>query len=145
MNSQQVKNTSNRVTRISMSLPTKLLKEFDKSTSKAGFSDRSKAIQAAIHAFVDINEWNGTRNQSGAGAIVLLYDNHIYNQNRDSVHLQHHYSDVISASNHIHLDQNNCLETIMVKGRVSRIKALVRVLSQNGGIKSIKFQFMTLV
>ena len=145
MNNQQLKNTSNRVTRISMSLPTKLLREFDKSTTKAGFSDRSKAIQAAIHAFVDVNEWKSSHNQSGAGAIVLLYDNHVYNQNRDFLHLQHNYSDVISASSHIHLDQTNCMETIMVKGRVSRIKALVRVLSQNAGIKSIKFHFMTLV
>ena len=116
MINQQPNNTSHRVTRISMSLPTRLLQELDKSTSKAGFSDRSKAIQAAIHAFVDVNEWKSSRNQSGAGAIILLYDNHVYNQNRDFLHLQHNYSDVIIASSHIHLDQNNCMEAIMVRG-----------------------------
>jgi CopG family transcriptional regulator, nickel-responsive regulator len=135
----------NRATRISMSLAPKLLKQFDKSMLQAGFSDRSKAIQAALHAFVDENEWKGAENQSGAGAVFMLYDNHTYNQDRESIHAQHEYADIISASTHVHLDHHNCLETIMVKGQVKKIRELVKVLSQNRGIKSLKLHFVTLV
>jgi len=109
-----------------MSLAPKLLKQFDKSMVQAGFSDRSKAIQAALHAFVDENEWKGAENQSGAGAVFMLYD-------------------IISASTHVHLDHHNCLETIMVKGQIKKIRELVKVLSQNRGIKSLKLHFVTLV
>src|SRR5215467_10016780 len=45
------------VERISMSLRPKLLAEFDKSMIKAGFTDRSKAIQTALHSFVDEHNW----------------------------------------------------------------------------------------
>jgi CopG family nickel-responsive transcriptional regulator len=130
-----------------MSLAPKLLKQFDKSMVQAGFSDRSKAIQAALHAFVDENEWKGAENQSGAGAgaVFMLYDNHTYNQDRESIHAQHEYADIISASTHVHLDHHNCLETIMVKGQVKKIRELVKVLSQNRGIKSLKLHFVTLV
>lgn len=40
-----------------MSLSPKLLAEFDKSMVKAGFTDRSKAIQTALHSFVDEHKW----------------------------------------------------------------------------------------
>ena len=34
-----------------------LLYEFDKSMVKSGFPDRSKAIQTALHTFIDQNIW----------------------------------------------------------------------------------------
>src|SRR5581483_1456175 len=108
-----------RVTRISMSLPPALLLKFDKSMDKAGFSDRSKAIQTALHSFVDHYEWsNADDNQDGAGVIMLLYDNHTYNQDSALGDIQHRFREVIGATTHLHLDHDNCLEAIMVKGSV---------------------------
>jgi CopG family transcriptional regulator, nickel-responsive regulator len=128
-----------------MSLPPNLLKELENSMVKAGFSDRSKAIQAALYSFVDENKWKGAENEIGAGVIVLLYDSHVYNQDREYMHLQHEFTDIISASTHVHLDHHNCLETILLKGQNKRIKELVRVMSQNSGIKTLKLNFMTLI
>ena len=122
-----------------------MLKQYDKSIIQAGFSNTSKAIQASLREFVDENEWKGAENQSGAGVVFMLYDNHTYNQDRESIHAQHEYADIISASTHVHLDHHNCLETIMVKGQVKKIRELVKVLSQNRGIKSLKLHFVTLV
>jgi CopG family transcriptional regulator, nickel-responsive regulator len=137
------KHIKNPVSRISMSLPSNLLKELENSMVQAGFSDRSKAIQAALYSFVDENKWNGAENQLGAGVIVLLYDSHVYNQDRKYMHLQHEFTDIISASTHVHLDHQNCLETILLKGQNKRIKELVRAMSQNRGIKTLKLNFMT--
>lgn len=136
--------------RISMSLPPRLLVEFEKSMQKAGFTDRSKAIQAALHSFVDEYHWkssgsdNNDNSETGVGAIILLYDNHIYNQDRKSVQIQHLYSDVICSATHVHLEEDNCLESIMVSGERKRIKELAKKLSENRGIKSIKVHFMSL-
>jgi CopG family nickel-responsive transcriptional regulator len=129
-----------------MSLSPDLLSEFDKSMKKAGFSDRSKAIQAALHSFITQYDWDkGEDVRSGAGAIIMLYDNHAYNHDSQSTHIQHHYSDIISASTHLHLDQDNCLETVMVKGKIKRIKELTKRLSENRGIKSLKVHFVSIV
>lgn len=133
------------VMRISMSLSAKLLAEFDRAMKKAGYSDRSKAIQTALHSFVDEYGWKGNDNHEGAGAIVLLYDNHTYNHDSASTESQHDYTDIISAVTHTHLDHANCLETIMVKGEIGRIKELARKISKNRGIKSLKINFVTTV
>ena len=139
------KGNKNGVSRITVSLSPNLLQQFDTSMLEAGFSDRSKAIQSALHTFINENSWKKTENQSGAGTIVLLYDNHAYNQDKESIPLQHQYSDIICASTHIHLENDNCLETILIKGKIKRIKELLKIMSQNRGIKSLKLNFMTLV
>ena len=128
-----------------MSLSPKLLAEFDKSMIKAGFRDRSKAIQTALHSFVDEHNWVDDLPKSGAGAIIMLYDNHVYNQDTKSTRIQHKYNDIISAATHLHLNDNNCLESIMVKGDVRRMKELANELSKNRGIKSLKFHFVNVV
>ena len=135
--------------RISMSLPTKLLSEFDKIMLNAGYTDRSKALQTAMHSFINNHEWDSEKNENEfvvwAGAIIMLYDNHVYDQDKKSIQVQHQYQDIINATTHIHLDENNCLETIMVKGNKKKIKELSRYLSQNRGIKNLKVNFFSLV
>lgn len=138
------------VTRISMSLPPELLAEFDKTMLNTGFSDRSKAIQTALHSFIDQNRWNNdkgdtTTTRNGAGAIMVLYDNHTYGHDNTSTHIQHRFNDIISATTHMHLDHNNCLEVIMVRGKTKRIKELAKNLSENRGIKSMRVHFVSVV
>jgi CopG family nickel-responsive transcriptional regulator len=128
-----------------MSLPSELLSEFDKTTTKVGFPDRSKAIQTALHSFIGENEWKIEDEHLGAGSITMLYNNHIFNQDTKSTQTQHKYNNIISAATHIHLDNDNCLETIMVKGRIKIIKNLVKDLSENRGIKSLKVSFVSLL
>jgi CopG family nickel-responsive transcriptional regulator len=138
--------SNNSVKRISMSLPPELLFEFDKSMKKAGFSDRSKAIQTALHAFIDQNDWKeGDDTRSGAGAIMMLYDNHIYTHGGGGIDIQHRYGDIISSTSHLHLDHTNCLETIMIRGEIKRIKMLIKGLHESRGIKSLKVHFVTVV
>jgi CopG family nickel-responsive transcriptional regulator len=121
-----------------MSLPSELLSEFDKSMIKIGFPDRSKAIQTALHSFIDDNEWKVEDEHLGAGTVIMLYDSHIFNQDTKSTQTQHKYNDVINAATHVHLDSDNCLENIMVKGKIKIIKNLVKDLSKNRVIKSLK-------
>jgi CopG family nickel-responsive transcriptional regulator len=142
---QQKSKKKSYLKRISMSLPSELLSEFDKSMTKVGFPDRSKAIQTALHSFIDENEWKIEDEHLGTGSITMLYDNHIFNQDTKSTQTQHKYSDVISAATHIHLDSDNCLETIMVKGKIKILKNLVKDLSENRGIKSLKVNFVSLL
>lgn len=147
-----IQNNQNKkkVNRISISLPSQLLTKFDKAIEQAGFTDRSKAIQAALYSFVNELNWKGNeddvneKNGIGVGVIVLLYDNHIYSQDKKSTHIQHQYNDVISAATHVHLDNDKCLESIMVKGKRKKIKDLATKLSENRGINSIKVHFMSL-
>ena len=143
---REKKKQDSTVERISISLPPELLSEFDKSMKNAGFSDRSKAIQTALHSFIDQNDWEkGEDSRNGAGTIMMLYNNHAYSHDDAGTHIQHRYSEIISATTHMHLDNDNCLETIMVRGEIRKIKNLTKSLSDIRGIKSLKVHFVTIV
>lgn len=127
-----------------MSLPSNLLDKFDKSMKNVGFADRSKAIQASLYEFIYNNEWKQAENDNGygAGALVILYDNHLFGDDTGSIQNQHEYTDIIVSTTHLHLDHHNCLETIILKGKISRIKNFSRFISESRGIKSLKMHYV---
>ena len=127
-----------------MSLPSNLLDKFDKSMKNVGFADRSKAIQASLYEFIYNNEWKQAKNDNGygAGALVILYDNHLFGNHTGSIQNQHEYTDIIVSTTHLHLDHHNCLETIILKGKISRIKNVSRFLSESRGIISVKMHYV---
>ncbi|SPC33482.1 putative nickel-responsive regulator [Candidatus Nitrosocaldus cavascurensis] len=144
-----VRNSSNSksgVVRISISLPSDLLASFERVSKKAGFTDRSKAIQTAMRAFISENEWlSGNESGKGAGLIELLYDPHTRNIEKALTLIQHNYNHIVTASTHMHLDDDNCLEAILVRGDARSIKRLVKELVEKKGIKSIKVNFVKVI
>jgi metal-responsive CopG/Arc/MetJ family transcriptional regulator len=86
-----------------------------------------KAIQTPLHSFIDDYDWkNMDHKEFGADAIIIimLYNNHIYNQDTKSTQIQDEYKDLISASTHLHLEGVNCLETI--KREMKKFKKLAK-------------------
>ena len=127
-----------------MSLPSNLLDQFDKTMKNVGFADRSKAIQASLYEFIYNNEWKQAKNDNGygAGALVILYDNHLFGNDTGSIQNQHEFTDIIVSTTHLHLNHHNCLETIILKGKISRIKNFSRFISESRGIKSLKMHYI---
>ncbi len=141
-----MKNNINNVTRISVSLSPDLLTNFDKVIKKLGFGDRSKAIQIAIRTFISENEWlSENESVKGVGSIELLYDPQ--NKNLDNILtlVQHNYNHIVISSMHVHLNDNNCLEIVIVRGDVKSIKKIAKELADNKGIKNIKINFVKIV
>ncbi len=127
---------SGGVTRISISIPPDLLKELDNFIEKSGY-DRSKVIQMAIRNFLTDYRWT---HESGdiAGALILLYDHKSRGIEESLTDIQHEYGNIITSTMHVHLDENNCLEIIAVKGESGRIKELMESMMMEKGVKQLK-------
>src|SRR3989442_3358317 len=94
-------------TRISMSLPPGLLEAFDRVSHQSGYSDRSKALQAAMRAFISEFE-AGVKGGNAGGSIVMGY-NHDTKGTDDSItDTSHHPSRSILSSLHRHIDDAYC-------------------------------------
>lgn len=128
------------VTRFSVSVDPEVLDEFDRVISGPGYN-RSTAIQIAMRDFLTEHKW---KDEEGivVGAITMIYDHHIGGLMEELNHLQHDYFDIISSTTHVHMDHDNCLEILAVKGEASRIKNLSNALSIIRGIKQIKLSLM---
>ena len=129
-----------RVTRFSASVDPALLMEFDEMTGGLGYN-RSTAIVAAMRNFITDRVWEGEGGEV-VGAITLLYDHHRGDVTEALTAIQHDHAGEIATTTHIHLDHNNCLEIVAVRGETQRIKALAKRLSSCRGVKQSKIAIL---
>lgn len=128
------------VSRISISIDPKLLNEFDETINRIGHN-RSTAVQIAMRDFLTEHKWKDLEGDL-AGAITLLYDHHVGDITDELTHIQHSFTEVINSTTHVHLDRNNCLEILAVRGESSEIKKLTETLRIIRGIQQIKVSMM---
>ncbi|NIM46156.1 MAG: nickel-responsive transcriptional regulator NikR [Nitrososphaeria archaeon] len=126
------------VSRISVSIPVALLKEFDETRVEMGYRDRSKAMQTAMRNFISEYRWTRTEEDTGTGALIIVYDHGVKGLGEALTEIQHHHEGIINAVMHIHLDEHNCLEIVAVRGRNVDIRDLSRELMTKRGVKQLK-------
>ncbi len=121
------------VARIAISLPPKLLEKFDEMSERMGYANRSEAIRDAARNYILKNELRSVKGKR-VGVISIVYDHDVRGVNDVLIDLQHRYHDVIQSSTHLHLDEHNCMELIMVRGEAKRINEIKDRLTTVSGV-----------
>ena len=132
---------SGSVKRFSVSLSQELLEQFDRVWKSDGLPTRSEAVQAMIRQSLVQKEWQAGKEI--AGAIVVVYDHHEKSLTSELVDVQHNFEHVVVATQHAHLDHDNCLESIIVKGKAPEVEQLVRKLKSLKGLKHTSLMMTT--
>ncbi|MEK6672074.1 MAG: nickel-responsive transcriptional regulator NikR [Nitrospirota bacterium] len=120
--------------RFGISLDNTLLEKFDRLIAKQGYRARSEAIRDLIRDALVREEWQAGNSET-AGTITLVYSLDTTEIVDVLTDLQHHYYNSIVSSMHIHLDEHNCLEVIVVKGKAKDIKTIAERLRGTKGVK----------
>ena len=122
-----------KLSRFGVSLDQELLRKFDAFIGAEGYSNRSKAIADLIRKeFVsDVFAKGGTV----AGAVTIVYDHHKREVVNKLLDIQHDHGTIIISAQHVHLDHDNCLEIIAVKGLGAKVKELADALKSVKGVK----------
>ncbi|MBP2045556.1 CopG family nickel-responsive transcriptional regulator [Methanobacterium aggregans] len=124
--------------RISMSLPKKLLNEFDEVLKDRGYQSRSKGIRDALKDYIVRYQWMNEMEGDRIGIIAVIYDHHYTGVMEDLTDIQHDYRDYINAVMHVHMTEKYCLEVIVVKGDVKYIRDLTEKIMRLKGVEHVK-------
>ena len=120
--------------RFSIAIEKQLLVKFDAFISRRKYKTRSEAIRDLIRASFVKDEWTG--NEEVVGIITLTYDHHSSRLLERIMEVQHSHVHNIISTMHIHLDHDNCLESIITKGRSRDIRDLSDKLISLKGVKT---------
>lgn len=131
------------VKRFSVSVSPKLLEDFDKMIREMGYK-RSKAIQLAMKNFLTEYKWTSEEENVEVGALIMIYNHETRGLEEALTEIQHEYRTVISSSTHIHLNHQNCLEILAVKGKVKATQSLAKKLMRERGVKQLKLAALAL-
>jgi len=121
------------VVRFGVSLEKEMLDALDEYTAANHFSNRSQALRQLISKNLVVKKWQS--NEVVAGAVTLVYDHHKREVLNNLTDIQHHFHDVILSSQHIHLDHDNCLEIIAIKGKAAVLTELADKLIAVKGVQ----------
>ena len=123
-----------KITRFGVSIDPDLLKKFDKIIKKEGYTNRSEAIRDLVRKNL-IREENKDPNAESIGTLTMIYDHHTGNLTNKLLDLQHDHTKEILSTTHIHIDHNNCLEVLVLKGKTGKIQKLADNIKSLKGIK----------
>jgi len=127
--------------RFGVSIDKALLTKFDKEIGKENCPTRSKAIGDLIRDSLIKKEW--VKGKEVAGAITIVYNHHKRELLNSLTDIQHDYYHLAISSQHIHMDHDNCLEIIVVKGKSKEVEKLAQKLKAVKGVKHASLTMAT--
>ncbi len=124
--------------RFGVSLEQDLLDKFDKLLLEEGYSNRSEGIRDLIREALVKREWSEEDSEI-TGVAILVYDHHQHELAQKVTDIQHHHYAQIISSLHVHQDEHNCLEVIILQGKAREIKRFADSLISTRGVKHGQF------
>ena len=122
--------------RIGVSLEDDLLAQFDKVIAEKGYATRSEAIRDLIRDTLVQREWSESSGGAERVALVaLVYDHDSSSLAQKLAHIQHENHKAVVSALHVHMDEHNCLEVLVLRGRAREVISMGEGLVSTKGVK----------
>ncbi len=128
--------------RFGVSIPDDLLDRFDVLISGQGYTNRSEAIRDLIRDRLVENQWAEASHEV-VGTVTVVYDHERSDLAQKLTEIQHKQHDLIISAVHVHLDQHNCLEVLILRGESAEVKRVGQLLVSTRGVKHGKITMTT--
>lgn len=118
------------VKRIGVSLEAPLLADLDRLVRDEGFPSRSEAFRSLARRALAARRWDA--GGKVVGSITFVYRHDVGQVTHRILHRQHDFLSSIRATAHTHLNEETCLEVLLVEGDARRVSELA------GRLKTVK-------
>jgi CopG family nickel-responsive transcriptional regulator len=123
-----------RLKRFGVSIPADLVDTFDRLIEGKGYRTRSEAIRDLMRDALVESEWESNAGEV-VGTVTLVYNHEVREISRVLTQLQHQYLDAIVCTTHVHMDEHNCMEVLVVRGAAAEVQAIADKLISTRGVK----------
>src|SRR5580658_10232062 len=122
------------LSRIGVAIDTDLLRKFDDLIGERGYTNRSEAFRDLIREELIQKSWESP-DSDVVGTVTLVYDHHVRMLNEKLTDMQHDHHHLILSTLHVHLDHDNCLEVLVVRGKARQVQKVAEALISTKGVK----------
>ena len=128
--------------RLTISLDKQLSEQFDVFIHARGYTNRSEAMRDLIR---DQLESARLEKESGGNCVATL--SYIYNHHENDLatriaSVQHDHHDLILSSMHVHMDHDNCLEVVILRGTIQNVKDFANLVMATRGVRHGKLHMV---
>ncbi|MGE0626872.1 MAG: nickel-responsive transcriptional regulator NikR [Hyphomicrobiaceae bacterium] len=121
--------------RVTVTIDDELMREIDAFVSSRGYQNRSEAVRdlsrAGLARLAEANVGDGVC----VGALVYAYDHETRALSRRLAGITHDHHDLSTATMHVHLDHDSCLEVAVLRGPAPDLKRLAAEITSERGVR----------
>ncbi len=129
--------------RVSLAIEPELLARFDALIEKSGHGNRSEAMRDLIRNRLVDEESDSSVKGEAVATVTLVYDHTKRDLADRLLEVGHEHHDAVMATMHVHLDHDNCLEVIALKGKPRNLRQIGNHLAGMKGVKHGKVVIST--
>lgn len=122
------------LSRIGVAIDAELLQKFDQLIAARGYTNRSEAFRDLIRDEL-IERASQDPDGEVVGTLTLVYNHHVRMLSDKLNDLQHDHFHLILSTLHVHLDHDNCLEVLIIRGQAREVKMVADALISTKGVK----------
>jgi CopG family nickel-responsive transcriptional regulator len=131
-----------QIERVGVSLEKKLLADFDKLIAQKGYQNRSEAIRDLIRQQLNRRRLSNPKTHAIA-SVCLVYNHHLTRLMEKLTSLQHSHLLQAICSMHVHLNEEDCMEIIILRGPVGEINKVAENILSQKGVRLGRINFIT--
>ena len=124
-----------QLVRFSVAMPESLLMNFDEFVARRGVAkNRSEVVRDLVRdALVrDRGEVVGTQ---VVGTLTIVFNHHASDVQETLHEIQHACLGIVVSSMHVHLDEESCLEVIVLRGETTDVRLVADRIAGTKGVK----------
>ncbi|MHB8623664.1 MAG: nickel-responsive transcriptional regulator NikR [Sulfuricaulis sp.] len=121
--------------RFTMSLEEELAERFDKYIETKGYTNRSEAVRDLIRERLATVSLTSRYTGHCIASLTYVYNHHERDLAGRLMDTQHEHHDLTLATQHVHLDHDNCLETVMLRGPVQAVRTFAEAVIAERGVR----------
>lgn len=130
--------------RFTISLDESLASQFDQLIAVRGYRNRSEAVRDLIRGAIE-----GDRQRQAPAGDCVANLSYVFNHHERELAerltcLQHDHHDLTVAAMHSHLDHENCLESVILKGPTGDVRQFADALMAERGVRHGKLNLIAL-
>jgi len=121
--------------RITITLDDGLVADFEAYLAGHGYGNRSEAIRDLIRARLEAEQLARDPDGECLGTLSYVYNHEERTLATRLTRAQHRHHDLAVSTLHIHLDHENCLETVVLRGPAARVRAFADSVITEPGVR----------
>lgn len=135
-----VSGESSYMRRLTISVDDELADTFDRLVAEKGYENRSEAFRDLLRDALDKKRLEIGAAKFCVGVLSYIYNHHERELPRRLTQIQHGHHDVTVATLHAHLDHDNCIESVILRGPTEAVVAFAEGIIAEKGVRHGEFR-----
>ena len=121
--------------RFTISLDEQLAQQFDALIKRLGYQNRSEAVRDMVRQRLEADRLKQEAAPYCIASLSYVYNHHERDLASRLMTLQHDHHDLGLSTMHVHLDHDNCLETVILRGSTAQVRCFADSVIAERGVR----------